>query len=153
MGCFLYWFFSYKPVNKLNLPGKALDNCQKTIICCSSSLTGHLYKVLILIMVELLEDFVVIFINHSWRKHKESHLKKISLKLVEIPFLLLNKIIKSTFRNNANNCNMNINHGICYFQKLRIARVLSTFFLLQLCRGITIEVTKESSFLWGAVGI
>lgn len=63
--CFLCWFVSDKPVNKLNLPGKALDNCQRTAICCSCSLTGHVYKVFILIMAELLENFVVIFINHT----------------------------------------------------------------------------------------
>lgn len=79
-------------MNKLNLPGKALDNCQRTPLCCSNSLTGHLYKVFILIMAEFLEDYGYLYQSHL-KKAQRSPLEKKSLKLLGIPLLLLNKII------------------------------------------------------------
>lgn len=67
---FLYWFVSDRPVNKIKSAWKDAWQLSKNNNMQSQYLTWHLYKIFILIMAEFLEDFVVIFINQTWRKHK-----------------------------------------------------------------------------------
>lgn len=67
---FLYWFVSDRPVNKIKSAWEDAWQLSMNNNMQSQYLTWHLYKIFILIMAEFLEDFVVIFINQTWRKHK-----------------------------------------------------------------------------------
>lgn len=67
---FLYWFVSDRPVNKIKSAWEDAWQLSKNNNMQSQYLTWHLYKILILIMAEFLEDFVVIPINQTWRKYK-----------------------------------------------------------------------------------